>query len=151
MSNYWLLKTEPTSYSIDDLKEDKTTSWSGVRNYQARNFIASMKKGDLILLYHSGGLAPAVTGIGKVASDPYPDQSQFDRKDSHYDEKATKDKPIWTAIDIGFISKLVEPLTLFQIKQDNTLSRMAVTQKGSRLSVLPVSQKHFEYIKKNYI
>lgn len=150
MSNCWLLKTEPTSYSIDDLKEDKKTSWGGVRNYQARNFISSMKKGDMVLIYHSGGLSPAVTGIGKVTADPYPDPTQFDRKDSHYDPKASKEKPIWTAVDIGFVSKLKEPLTLFQIKQDNTLNSMAVTQKGSRLSVLPVSQNHFEYIERKY-
>ncbi len=148
--NYWLLKTEPTSYSIDDLKEDKKTSWGGVRNYQARNFIGSMKKGDLVLFYHSGGLSPAITGIGKVMNDPYLDPTQFDRQDSHYDSKASKDKPIWTAVDIGFVSKLKEPLTLFQIKQDTTLADMSVTQKGSRLSVLPVSQKHFEYIKNRF-
>ncbi len=147
--NYWLLKTEPSSYSIDDFAKDKKTSWTGVRNYQARNFIRAMKKGDLFLFYHSGSNpAPAVVGIGKVMADASPDPTQFNTKDSHYDPKATKDKPIWFSVDVAFVKKLKEPVTLNIIKKNAILKTMPVVQKGSRLSVLPALQKHFEYFLK---
>jgi predicted RNA-binding protein with PUA-like domain len=148
--NYWLLKTEPSSYSIDDFKKDKKTIWSGVRNYQARNFIKAMKKGDLFLFYHSGSNpAPAVVGIGKVSRDPFPDPTQFEKKDSHFDPKATKEKPIWYCTEVSFVKKLKIPVTLNIIKKNPILKTMPVVQKGSRLSVLPALQKHFEYFEKN--
>ncbi|MDB5194089.1 MAG: hypothetical protein JWN50_103 [Parcubacteria group bacterium] len=131
MANYWLIKSEADCYSIDDLKKDKSTSWAGVRNYQARNFIRSMAKGDLVLYYHSGGTAPHVAGIAKVVKAPY----------------AEKD-PLWSAADVGFVEKFKTPLTLAQIKHDPKLSGMMVTQQGSRLSVQPVSKAHFEIIRK---
>ncbi len=142
---YWLLKTEPSSYSIDDFKKEKKTSWTGVRNYQARNFIRSMKKGDLFLFYHSGDNPPAVTGIGKVLADAYPDPTQFDTKDSHFDPKATKEKPLWSTVDVGFKQKLKEPFGLPLIKADSSLKNMMVAQRGSRLSVQPVLEKHFHF------
>ena len=147
--NYWLLKTEPSSYSIDDFAKDKKTLWTGVRNYQARNFIKSMKKGDLFLFYHSGSNpAPAVAGIGKVTKDAFPDPTQFDKKSEHYDPKATKQKPIWFCVEVSFVEKLKNPITLTIIKKDSILKTLPVAQKGSRLSVLPALQKHFEYFEK---
>jgi predicted RNA-binding protein with PUA-like domain len=129
--NYWLIKSEPTCYSIDDFKRDKKTSWSGVRNYQARNFIRSMRVGDLAIFYHSSANPPAAVGIAKVVKAPY----------------AEKD-PLWSTVDIAFVEKFKEPLTLSQIKINPRLEGMMVTQTGSRLSVQPVSKEHFETIQK---
>lgn len=148
--NYWLLKSEGTCYSIDDLKRDKKTAWTGIRNFQARNFLRdSMKTGDLALFYHSSGTANSPTGVYgvcKVASNPYGDPTQFDRKDDHYDPKSKKENPTWFCVDIAFVKKFKEPITLTQIKFDPQLIGMMVAQKGSRLSVQPVSEKHFKYI-----
>jgi predicted RNA-binding protein with PUA-like domain len=129
--NYWLIKSEWDCYSIDDLKKDKKTAWTGVRNYQARNFIRGMKKDDLIIYYHSGGSAPSAVGIAKVVKSPY----------------AEKD-PLWSAVDIAYVEKFKTPLTLAQIKHNPKLSGMMVTQQGSRLSVQPVSKEHFLTIQK---
>ncbi len=147
--NYWLLKTEPSAYSIDDLKRDKTTAWEGVRNYQARNFMQQMKKGDLCLFYHSSTEPVGVFGVAKVTKEAYPDASQFNKKDSHFDPKATKEKPIWFCPDITFVKKFKEPFLLTHIKADHALRGIMVAQQGSRLSVQPVSEMHFTYITKN--
>jgi predicted RNA-binding protein with PUA-like domain len=144
--NYWLLKTEPSSYSIDDLKRDKKTAWGGVRNYQARNFMREMKVGDLCLFYHSSADPMGVFGVAKVIKAAYPDPSQFDKKDSHYDRKATKEKPIWYCPDIAFVKKFERPVLLGAIKADPALRGIMLAQPGSRLSVQPVSEKHFRYI-----
>ena len=148
--NYWLIKSEASCYSIDDLKQDKKTAWVGVRNYQARNFMMNdMKVGDLVLFYHSNGdkINPTgVYGIAKVASKSHPDESQFDKKDQHYEPKATTDKPIWYCIDMAFVRKFKYPVTLADIKIDPKLAGIFITQTGSRLSVGPVSKVHFEYI-----
>lgn len=141
--NYWLLKTEPTSYSIDDLKREKRTLWTGVRNYQARNFIKLMKEGDGVLLYHSSTEVPGVYGVGKVSNTPIADPTALDKKDYHFDPKSTKEKPIWFAPEIKFIQKFKESLSLFEIKADGELQNMLVCQKGSRLSVMPVDEVHF--------
>jgi predicted RNA-binding protein with PUA-like domain len=146
--NYWLMKTEPTAYSIDDLKRDKRTAWEGVRNYQARNFMKEMKAGDLVLFYHSSADPAGVFGIAKVAAPAHPDLSQFNKKDSHFDPKATKEKPIWYCVDIAFVEKFSEPVPLGAIKNDPTLRGIMVTQQGSRLSVQPVSEGHFKYLRK---
>jgi len=143
---YWLIKSEPECYSIDDLKQDKKTSWTGVRNYQARNFIRDMSKGDLVLFYHSGANPPAVAGICKVASSPYGDETALNPKDDHFDPKATKENPIWSAIDMVYVSTLKDPVTLPQIKNNPKLADMVVAQQGSRLSIQPVSEKHFKLI-----
>ncbi len=128
---YWLIKSEAESYSIDDLKRNKKTSWTGVRNYQARNFIRSMKVGDLLIYYHSGGTAPSAVGVAKVVKGPYPEK-----------------EPLWSAVDVSFVEKFKNPLTLAQIKHNPKLEGMIVTQQGSRLSVQPVSKEHFETIQK---
>ncbi len=142
--NYWLLKSEPDSYSIDDLKRDRKTAWTGIRNYQARNFLQQMSVGDLCLFYHSGKDA-AVVGIAKVVKNPYPDPLQFEKSNYHFDAKATEEKPIWYCVDISFEDKLKQQVSLTEIKNDPTLEGMAVRTKG-RLSVQPVSEKHFKYI-----
>jgi len=145
--NYWLLKTEPTAYSIDDLQHDKKVAWEGVRNYQARNFLKDMKVGDLCLFYHSSTEPIGVFGVAKVVKAAYPDPSQFNKKDSHFDPKATKEKPIWFCPDVAFVKKFQIPYLLTSIKADHTLRGMLVASQGSRLSVQPVSEKHFEYIR----
>jgi predicted RNA-binding protein with PUA-like domain len=145
----WLLKTEPTSYSIDDLKRDKITDWTGIRNYQARNFMTKdMAKGDMVLFYHSSCEVPGVYGVAKIASGPLPDPTQFDPKDSHFDPKATKTKPIWFMVKLSFVKKLKNPVSLYQIKASSTLSKMVVAKQGSRLSIQPVSRQHFDEIVK---
>jgi predicted RNA-binding protein with PUA-like domain len=143
---YWLIKSEPECYSIDDLKQDKETSWTGVRNYQARNFIRDMSKGDLVLFYHSGANPPAVVGVCKVGGSAYGDETALNPKDDHFDPKATKEKPIWLAVDMVYVKTLKEPVTLLQIKNNPRLADMVVAQQGSRLSIQPVSEKHFTCI-----
>ncbi|HEY1041270.1 MAG TPA: EVE domain-containing protein [Candidatus Paceibacterota bacterium] len=147
--NYWLMKTEPSTYSIDDLKKDKITSWEGVRNYQARNYMMhDMQVDDLVLVYHSNTDEIGVVGIGKVATKAYPDKTQFDPQSDYYDPKSTKENPRWWCVDIGFVEKFPKILTLNKIKSCPELSNMVVAQKGSRLSITPVEKKHFEGIQK---
>lgn len=147
MKNYWLIKSEESCYSIDDIARDNKTAWSGIRNYQARNFMTNeMKIGDEALFYHSNGKPSGAVGIVKVMSKPYPDPTQFDKKDEHFDPKACKDKPIWYVVDMQFVKKFKRPVMLPEIKIDPSLKGIPVTQKGNRLSVQPVSKTHFERI-----
>jgi predicted RNA-binding protein with PUA-like domain len=146
--NYWLIKSEADCYSIDDLKKDKKTSWSGVRNYQARNFMKDMRVGDLALFWHSGGNPPAAVGVAKVVKEAYPDSTALDKKNDHYDPKHTKEKPLWFMVDFGFAEKFENPVSISAIKINPKLEGMMVTQIGSRLSVQPVSRAHFETIQK---
>ena len=145
--NYWLLKSEPQGYSIDKLKEDKKTDWSGVRNYQARNFMQTMVVGDLCLFYHSGK-ETAVVGVAKVISKPKADETQFVKGGYYFEPRATKEKPVWFCPDISFVKKFKMPVPLGAIKSDPHLKGIPVAQQGSRLSVQPVSEKHFNYIVK---
>ena len=141
------MKSEAHAYSIDDLKADKTTDWTGVRNYQARNFMRdSMQVGDKILLYHSSSDPTGVYGIATVVSPSHADETQFDIRNSHYDPKATKEKPIWMCVTIGFVKKFAHPVSLAEIKFDSVLEGMPVRATGSRLSIQPVSKVHFDYI-----
>lgn len=146
--NHFLIKSEPSTYSIDDLKKDKKTPWTGIRNYVARNVMRDeMKPGDLVLFYHSSCEPPHVAGIAKVASEAYPDPTQFDSKSDYYDPKSTKEKPIWMLVDMAFVKKAKKILTLEEIKADPKLKEMILVQKkGQRLSVQPVTKKEFEYI-----
>ncbi|HEV8666523.1 MAG TPA: EVE domain-containing protein [Candidatus Paceibacterota bacterium] len=145
--NYWLLKSEPAGYSIDDLKKDKKTAWSGVRNYQARNFMMQMEKGDLCLFYHSGKEV-AVVGVAKVVTKATPDETQFDKKSHYFEPRATKEKPVWFCPEVAFVKKFKTPVPLGAIKADPKLKGIPVAAQGSRLSVQPVSEKHFNYIVK---
>ena len=150
MMKYWLIKSEGDCYSIDDFKKDKKTPWEGIRNYQSRNYMMrDMQVGDLLFFYHSVSQPTGVYGIAKVVSKAHPDESQFDKKDEMtFDPKATKEKPIWYCVDVAFVEKFKHPVSLEAIKKDPKLEGMMVRVKGSRLSVQPVSQKHFEHIRK---
>jgi len=144
---YWLLKSEGDCYSIDDLKQDKYTAWTGVRNYQARNFMRDdMKKGDLALFYHSSSTPTGVYGIAKIVAPAHADETQFDKKNDHYDGTSKKDDPRWVCVDVAFVKKFKEPISLEEIKHDPNLEGMMVRQQGSRLSIQPVSEKDFRYI-----
>lgn len=144
---YWLIKSEPGTYSIDDLKRDKRTAWEGVRNYQARNHMRDMKKGDLLLFYHSSADPLCVAGIAKVVSDPHADESQFKKSGDYFEPKATKEKPMWDCVDVGFVEKAKHPLVLSEMRADPALSGLLLLQRGSRLSVQPVSAEHFAHIR----
>jgi predicted RNA-binding protein with PUA-like domain len=148
---YWLIKSEADCYSIDDLKKDKKIAWEGVRNFQARNFMKEMQVGDLCLFHHSNGTKEnptGVYGIAKVVSKVHPDQTQFDKKGEYYEKRATAENPVWWCVDMGFVKKFKTPVTLAQIKFDPKLQNMRVVRKGERLSIMPVEEKHFEYINK---
>ena len=148
MSSNWLLKTEGEVYPIDALKKDKKTPWSGVRNFQARNFMRDeMKVGDLCLFYHSSSKANGVYGIAKVASKPYPDPSQFDKKSPYFEPKSTKEKPYWWLVDIAFVKKYKQPLPVEEMRGDPKLTGMVLWH-APRLSIQPVSDAHFNYIQK---
>ncbi len=147
--NYWLMKSEPEVYSIDDLARDGKTMWDGVRNYQARNFMRDkMKAGDLVFYYHSNAEPAGIAGIAKVASKPYLDPTAFDKNDVHYDPKSKKENPSWYLVDVAFVRKFKEFLSLEDLKQIPELKDMLLLQKGSRLSVQPVSVKHWKFILK---
>jgi len=145
---YWLMKSEPDVYSIDQLKKDKTTWWEGVRNYQARNFMKEMQVGDGVLFYHSNAEPPGIAGLARVSKLAAPDKAQFDKKSEYYDAKATNEKPIWFCVEVEFEEKFKNYLSLQDLRDNAKLSEMVVLQKGSRLSVQPVEKKHFDILKK---
>jgi predicted RNA-binding protein with PUA-like domain len=146
--NYWLLKTEPSSFSFDDLWKAprRTTGWGGVRNYQARNSLRDeMKKGDLALIYHSNADPSAVVGIGEIVREGHPDPTQFDSKDDHYDRASPPDAPRWFQVSVKAVRKLARPVSLEEIKGVPELSGMLLVQR-SRLSVQKVAKADFETI-----
>ncbi len=144
-----LLKTEPSTYSIDDLKRDGVTSWGGIRNYQARNIIRDdIKKGDLCIIYHSSCKVPAAVGIGKVVKAAYPDKTQFDPKSEYYDATSPMATPRWLCVDIAFKEKFVTPVTLTHMRTVKALASMRLLALGNRLSVFPITKHHFETLKK---
>jgi len=143
---YWLMKSEPDVYSIDDLERDRTEAWEGVRNYQARNFMREMAEGDLVIFYHSNAKPPGAAGVCRICREAYPDDTQFDKKSKYYDAKSNKEDPRWSMVDVEFIEKFEEPLSLQALKDDPALEEMRVTQKGSRLSVQPVEKGHFKRV-----
>lgn len=146
---YWLMKTEPSCYSIDDLKQEKVGMWDDIRNYQARNFMRDeMEKGDGVLFYHSSTDVVGVVGTATIARTAYPDPTQFDTKSYKFDPKSKKEKPTWVSVDVRFKEKFVEPITLAELKNDPFFSDMLVTKRGMRLSVQPVQKKHFDLILK---
>lgn len=149
--NYWLLKTEPDTFSIDDLekkyKDGKGEPWTGVRNFQARNFMRdSMSVGDLCFFYHSSCEVPGIAGICKVTKVKVVDETQFDKKSEYFDQKSKVDNPTWICVEVEFVKKFPKILTLTEIREVKELGSMRLLQKGSRLSVQPVTQKEFEYI-----
>jgi predicted RNA-binding protein with PUA-like domain len=152
MPRHWLVKTEGGCYSIDDFKRDRRTSWSGVRNYQARNFMRDgMKVGDGVLFYHSGADSPGgpgVAGIAKVCKAAHADLTALDPADQHYDPKSTKAEPIWMMVDIEFVERFPEIVSLAKLKAEPKLKGMLVLARGQRLSVMPVDADHFEIVRK---
>jgi predicted RNA-binding protein with PUA-like domain len=147
MAKYWLMKSEPSVYSIDDLEKDKIAYWDGVRNYQARNFMRDeMKVGDKVLFYHSNAKPSGVAGICEVVKEGYPDFTAFDPEDIHYDPKSKRDEPTWFMVDVKFVEKFPQLVTLAEIKANPKLSNMKLVQRGNRLSVMPISKKEFDEI-----
>ncbi len=147
---YWLVKTEPTSFSIEDLAKSpkQTTCWDGVRNYQARNFMRAMRVGDDVLFYHSSVDPPAVVGTVKVVKLAYPDVTAWDPKDHHYDPKASPENPIWDMVDLKLSEIFDEPVTLERLRGVAALKGMELLKRGSRLSVQPVTKPEFDTVVK---
>lgn len=144
---YWLIKSEPDVFSIDDLARIGREKWDGIRNYQARNMMRDdMKIGDEILFYHSSCKEPGVTGIARVASAPYADPTQFDRKSRYFDAKSDVKNPRWILVDVEFVRKLSRTISLTEIKADKNLENMILNRKGNRLSIMPVEKKHWTRI-----
>ena len=147
--NYWLVKSEPETFSFDDLvaAPKQTTHWDGVRNYAARNHLQAMRKGDLVLFYHSSAKPPAIVGVAEVAREAYPDASAFDKADGHYDPKSKPDAPTWFMVDIKAVEPLGRQITLDEVKKTKGLENMALVRLG-RLSVQPVTKAEFEIVKR---
>ena len=148
---YWLMKSEPGEFSIDDLRQrpNQTEPWNGVRNYQARNLIRDeMQKGDLAFFYHSSCAEPGIAGIMTIATSAYPDPTAFDPRGMYYDPKSRRDAPAWYLVDVKFKRKMKCIIPIGELKEHKPLQKMKVLQRGSRLSVMPVSQREWEYILK---
>ena len=144
---YWLMKTEPDTFSIDDLAKVKTEPWTGVRNYQARNHMKEMQVGDGVLFYHSSCEVPGIAGVATVAATAYPDPTQFDKKSDYFDAKSSREQPRWEMVDVAFDRKLKRVIPLEEIKQHaDELGAFALTQRGNRLSVLPVSAAQWKFL-----
>ena len=149
--NYWLMKSEPTSFNIDDLAKAprRTTVWDGVRNFQVRNMLRDqISKGDLAFFYHSGGNAPGIAGIMKVSRNGYVDASAFDPKDDHFDPRSTSQKPLWYCVNVTLMQRFRRTVTLSELRRHAVLKDMLTLRHGNRLSITPVSAKHWQYILK---
>ncbi len=142
----WLLKSEPSVFSIDDLQKRGTSLWDGVRNYQARNFMREMKVGDQAFFYHSSCPEPGIVGLMTITKPAYSDPTQFDPESPYHDPKSARDKPRWDSVDVRFQEKFHAVLPLATLKAAAALSGLALVQKGSRLSVMPVSDKEWQII-----
>ncbi len=145
---HWLMKSEPGDFSIDDLQRVGVEPWTGVRNYQARNFMRQMQVGDGVLFYHSNAEVPGIYGIAEVASTPYPDPTQFKKNSKYYDPKATQEQPRWDLVDVKFVRKLVRAIPLEEIRThaDALGEEFELIRKGSRLSVLPVTAAQWKLL-----
>ena len=145
--SHWLMKSEPDTFSIDDLKARGSEPWDGVRNYQARNFMRDgMRMGDGVFFYHSNCAEPGIVGLAKVASEAYPDPSQFDPKSDYFDPGASRDNPRWMLVDVAFVRKLKRTITLKELQALPSLAEMALVRKGNRLSVMPVTAAEWKII-----
>jgi predicted RNA-binding protein with PUA-like domain len=145
---YWLMKSEPDAFSVDDLARLKVSPWDGVRSYQARTNLQAMQIGDLALFYHSSTDDRGVVGLARVVKTAYPDPSQFDPKSEYYDKTAKRDDPRWVMVDVEFVEKFPKLLHLDEIKADKLLADMLVVRRGMRLSVQPVEARHMRWILK---
>ncbi|MGB0723677.1 MAG: EVE domain-containing protein [Gammaproteobacteria bacterium] len=147
--NYWLMKSEPDAFGLDDLERVGTEPWDGVRNYQARNMMRDeMKVGDPIFFYHSNCDVPGIVGLAEVAKEGYPDHTAFDPDAKYYDPKSDPDKPRWYMVDVRFVRRLKRTISLKELKElaDGPLADMPLVRKGNRLSVMPVPKAAWDYI-----
>ena len=143
------MKNEPDAFSIDDLERVKVEPWDGIRNYQARNFIRDeMSIGDKAFFYHSSCKVPGIVGIMEIDSEPYPDHTAFDPKEHYYDPKSDPENPTWMMVDVRFIAKLDQPVTLQELRSHPELEGMRILQRGNRLSITPLEKKHWDFIHK---
>lgn len=143
----WLMKSEPDAYSIDDLEHDKQEPWDGIRNYQARNMMRDdMRIGDRVFFYHSNCKTPGIVGIASVASEPYPDPTQFDPESGYHDPKSDPDDPRWILVDVKFERHLARTISLSELKEADGLDGFVLLRKGNRLSIMPVSDEHWDRI-----
>ena len=142
----WLMKTEPEAFSIADLARKRREPWDGVRNYQARNYLRAMRKGDGVLFYHSNCAVPGIVGIAKVAASASADPSQFDPKHVHFDPASRHDDPRWSLVDVAYVRTLKRSIALDELKGRPELADFALVQRGNRLSVLPVSAAQWDFI-----
>lgn len=146
---YWLIKSEPSVYSIDDMAKEKQTLWDSIRNYQARNYMMKdMALGDLAFFYHSNAEPPGIAGIVEISGPAEADPTQFNKKSDYHEPRATQEKPVWYCVRVKFKKKFKNVISLSEIKKHRALSKMVLTQKGSRLSVQPVTKDEFDYIVK---
>jgi len=148
--NYWLMKSEPSVFGIEDLAKAKnsTSGWDGVRNFQARNYMREMKKGDLVFFYHSSCDVPGIAGVAAVQREAYPDPTQFDRKSDHYDEKSDPDNPRWDMVDVKLVRKFDRVIALDELRKhaSGKLKDMIVLKRGNRLSITPVTKSEWSFI-----
>ena len=144
---FWLMKSEPETYSIDDLKEFQTDHWDGIRNYQVRNFFRDqMKIGDKAFFYHSNCKEPGIVGLMEIASEAYPDHTAFDSKEKYFDAKSDPENPRWLMLDVTYIRHTKRNITLSELRDHSSLKEMRLLQKGNRLSVIPMTKKEWDYI-----
>lgn len=148
--NYWLMKSEPSVFGIDNLAKAKnsTTGWDGVRNFQARNYLKEMRKGDLVFFYHSSVEIPGIAGVAAVQREAYPDPTQFDKKNDHYDAKSDSENPRWYMVDVKLVRKFDSVIALDELRKhaDGKLKDMVVLKRGNRLSITPVTKSEWSFI-----
>jgi predicted RNA-binding protein with PUA-like domain len=146
---YWLMKNEVSDYSIADLKKDKFTDWSGVRNFQARNFMRDqMAHGDLAFFYHSNALPSGVAGVMRIKGEVKPDETQFDKKSKYFEARATKEKPVWMLREVEFVEELPRVVSIQEIRKISGCQKMIILRPGNRLSITPVEKKEWDAILK---
>lgn len=147
--NFWLLKSDISDYTIDDLQRDGFTHWDGVRNYQARNYMRDkMSVGDLALFYHSNASPPGVAGICRICGEPVPDYTAWDPKSDHYDKRSSPEHPIWEMVEVEFVQKFAHFVSITEMRNQEKLKEMKVLRRGSRLSILPITRHQFEAVRR---
>ncbi len=139
--SYWLMKSEPVAYSISDLKKEQTTIWDGIRNYQARNFMRSMKVGDQAFFYHSNCSPPGIVGLMEIIKTSVVDPTQFDPQNKYFDPKSSKESPRWDCVQLKYVGQFKKMMTLEDLKNSYDVDQIAVVRKGNRLSILPIPEK----------
>ncbi|HVO29514.1 MAG TPA: EVE domain-containing protein, partial [bacterium] len=143
---YWLMKSEPSVFGIDDLRKKKTAHWDGVRNYMARNYMMQMKRGDRVFFYHSSEEPVGIAGTAVVAREAYPDHTSWDRKSKYFDRRSTRERPLWFMVDVSFESKFDDVVPLEALRRQRALKKMITLRQGNRLSVTPVTEAEWKAI-----